>query len=85
MSDSADEIRQPHLSDAQRTHLQNWATENIPHGQCPWCLGVHWQIGDPLILPAYLAGGGELVVLPITCEQCAYVRFHSARQMGFVG
>lgn len=85
MCDSTDETTHPRLSQAQLKHLQDWASANIPRGQCPWCANDDWQIGDLLVLPAYLAGGAELVVLPIICQQCAFVRFQSARQMGYVG
>lgn len=80
----ADEDTGFKLTPEQLQKLRAWGAENMIYGECPSCHGDEWQAGDPVILPAYLTGGKEIVAFPMTCVTCAYLRLFSARQMGYV-
>ena len=78
------------MSDSQKAkiydHLQNAGVRNF----CPACnQEVEWKQG-PLVISLRLTADTSIdqssgfALIPVTCKNCGYVRFFSAKSLGLV-
>lgn len=75
--------------------VQDWIGKKCPGLTCPVCQGRQMDVADLTVAvcsPGYVAGaearvnfGGSppvMQMIPVVCQNCAYILFFSAKQMG---
>lgn len=78
------------LTEEQKDAAIKWLTDKKSTAVCPMCQNPNWVIADSLTInPMFaqatgitLAAGYPAVV--VVCNNCAFLRFHSAVAMGIV-
>ncbi len=81
------------LSEEQLQKLEDFfANRGVAVNQCPFCAFEHYKVAGLFQAPAVVYEEGEavrtghvLVMVGMMCQNCSYVMFFSAKDMGLLG